>query len=350
VLGPAAAASGPGGVEPIGRGVDVTSTDAVSSEASGSGDWPRSHLEAADVAFARLTCEPDPLSLDCDALAADALAADALGDGAAGERLGLPRGRVPLAALRDWLLAHPGHYAAKDAVWRELIGRARDAGGVWVIGAVGMAMPALVRAAGRLAGGFAGDVADLDGEILAGFLEALRGRRRIDVTSPAPYAKLCLAAWRAGLAAWRAARAEVLVGDMDRPAGPSGPHLPYGHPDLLIERAQAIGLLDGAEAEAFIDIRLGHRPVEPVAARLGLAVDTLRRRLARADRRLVEALAAGMLTGPLSPQAAGQLHRAARRRAGTRAGRAARRHGTGRSTGSPEHIAHTADSSKPADR
>lgn len=308
------------------------------------------------MVFARLTCEPDPLSLDCDALN-DALN-DAPRDGAVGEGLGLPRGCVSLTALRDWLLAHSGHYAAKDAVWRELIGRARDPGGVWVIGAVGMAMPALVRAAGGLAGGFVGDLADLDGEILAGFLEALRGQHRIDAASPAPYAKLCLAGWRAGLAAWRAARAEVLIGDMDRPSGPSGPHLPYGHPDLLIKRAQAIGLLDAAEAEAFIDVRLGHRPVEPVAARLGLAADTLRRRLARADRRLVEALAAGLLTGPLSPQTAEQLHRAAHRRASTRAGRAAHRHSSGQHvpsqhipsqhSGRSGYAPHVADGSQPA--
>jgi hypothetical protein len=73
-------------------------------------DWPTSALQAADTAFTALTCDPDPLTLDCDAL---------------GEDLHLPPGKVPLRDLRDWMLAHPAAFAARDAVWRELILRAR---------------------------------------------------------------------------------------------------------------------------------------------------------------------------------------------------------------------------------
>ena len=34
-------------------------------------DWPGSPLAAADAAFAALTTDPDPLTLDLDTLAAD---------------------------------------------------------------------------------------------------------------------------------------------------------------------------------------------------------------------------------------------------------------------------------------
>jgi len=54
--------------------------------------WPTSALHAADTAFAALTCEPDPLTLDCDSLGAD---------------LHLPPGQLPLPTLRDGLADYP---------------------------------------------------------------------------------------------------------------------------------------------------------------------------------------------------------------------------------------------------
>jgi hypothetical protein len=41
-------------------------------------DWPDSPLDGVDTAFAALTCDPDPLSLDLDPLAGQ------LGDDTAG--------------------------------------------------------------------------------------------------------------------------------------------------------------------------------------------------------------------------------------------------------------------------
>jgi hypothetical protein len=85
-------------------------------------DWPTSHLRAADIAYAALTRDPDPLTFDCDTLTRDT-----------GVDLGLPEGVVPLPRLRDWLLAHPNHYAARDAVWRTLVLRARLDDPAWVV-------------------------------------------------------------------------------------------------------------------------------------------------------------------------------------------------------------------------
>src|SRR5690242_18247698 len=179
-------------------------------------DWPDSPLDAVDTAFAALTCDPHPLSLDPTTLYRDT---------------GLPAGVLALPALRRWLLEHPDAYPARDLVWRELIRRARLDGPAWVIAAVGMAMPALRRYAGQLCAGYPGDPADIDAEILTGFLSALRDR--VDLVRDAPHAGLCRAAWRAGYALRRQAGEYTPVGDIEHVTGPRTPQVPYGHPDLL---------------------------------------------------------------------------------------------------------------------
>ena len=78
----------------------------------GTTDWPDSPLDAVDAAFAKLTCDPDPLSLDLDRLA------DEFGD--AGD---VPCGVMPLPALDRWLQEHRRAYTVRDAIWRELIRR-----------------------------------------------------------------------------------------------------------------------------------------------------------------------------------------------------------------------------------
>jgi hypothetical protein len=269
-------------------------------------DWPASPLDAADAAFAALTCDPFPLTLDLDIFGGDT---------------GLPAGVVTLPALRDWLLAHPRAYTARDDVWRELIRRARLDGPAWVIAAVGMAMPALRRYAGQLCADYAGDPSDIDAEILTGFLTALRDR--VDLAKDAPHAALCRAAWRAGHALRRQSHEYTPVDNVEHLTGPRTPTVPYGHPDLLVRRAVGLGILDREDEQPYIDIRLGRRAIEPVAARLGVTVDALRMRLGRIDTRIADALASGLLTGITSPQATRDIVERAAHRAATRTGRAA---------------------------
>jgi hypothetical protein len=272
-------------------------------------DWPDSPLDAVDTAFAALTCDPQPLSLDLDQIA------DALGDDT-----GLRGGVIALPALRQWLLEHPRAYTVRDAVWRELIRRARLDGPSWVIAATAMAMPALRRYAGQLHTGWAGDAADLDAEILTGFLTALRDR--VELARPAPYAALCMAAWRAGYELRQRDGAEAIpVDNLEHVTGPRTPKRPYGHPDLLVRRAVQLGIIDPGDEQPYIDLRLGRRAIEPIAARLGISVDTLRRRVERIDTRIAEALAAGLLTEVTSPRVRQDLARQAQRRQRIRAGR-----------------------------
>jgi hypothetical protein len=300
------------------------------SESDFCDDWPASALQAADRAFTALSIDPAPLALDCAALTAAAgtthgTAANGAGTTPpAGTDLDLPAGDVPLPALRDWLMAHPHAYAARDAVWRELIRRARQGHPQWVIAAVGMAMPALVASAGQLAAGYRGDPADIDAEVLTGFLDALR--TTVDPAQDAPHASLCFAAWRAGRDLRLAQQEYVLVDDIEHAAAESRmPPIPYGHPDLLVYRAQALRILDAEDVEPYIAVRLGHRALEPIAEARRVDLDLLRMRLNRADTRLAKALASGILTGTCSSEARDQLARRAAHRSNVRAGKAAAR-------------------------
>ncbi|MEV4481846.1 hypothetical protein [Micromonospora coxensis] len=265
-------------------------------------NWPASPLDAADVAFTALTRDPAPLSIDLDMF---------------GRYDGLPEGVMALPAVRDWLLTHPRAYTARDIVWRELIRRARLDGPQWVIAAVGMAMPALRRYARQLSAGYRGDPDDIGAEVLTGFLAALRDH--VDLTRPAPYATLCRAGWRAGHALRAQAAESTPVEDLDHVAGPRTPTVPYGHPDVLVRRAVSLGILDACDEQPYIDVRLGRRAIEPIAARLGITSDALRMRLGRIDHRITDALAKGLLTGLASRQATEVLAAQARRRAALRA-------------------------------
>jgi hypothetical protein len=122
--------------------------------------WPSSPLAAASRAFDLLTCAPAPLAFDGRAFP------------------GLPERMMPLDELRKILLARSTSVAVRDAVWRELVIRARRDGPAWVVAAVGMAIPGLRRTGGLLASGWRGDTADLDAELIVGFGAAAHGRHR----------------------------------------------------------------------------------------------------------------------------------------------------------------------------
>src|SRR5262245_43342146 len=125
--------------------------------------WSSSPLNAAQRAFELLVCQPAPLAFDARPFA------------------GLPDEIVSLDELRDLLLLPATRPPVRDAVWRELVTRARRDGPAWVVAAVGLAMPGLRRMAGLLAAGWRGDSADLDAELLTGFVERLR---RVDLDEP----------------------------------------------------------------------------------------------------------------------------------------------------------------------
>src|SRR5205085_2367195 len=62
-------------------------------------------------------------------------------------------------------------------------GRARAGDPAWTVGLAGIAMPGLRRAAGSLAAAYRGDPADLQSEVLTGFLAAVRALDLDDLES-----------------------------------------------------------------------------------------------------------------------------------------------------------------------
>lgn len=153
------------------------------SQTSGSSTTRRrrtspSALDTLQGAFDLLVIGPRPLALD-------------------GRQVdpGLPKRLTPLGELKQILLRTSTGREVRDAAWRELVLRARRSDPAWMVGADGVALPGLRRTAGRVAWGFRGDTADLDAEILAGFVDALH---TIDLDRPGIATRLRWSAHRAG--------------------------------------------------------------------------------------------------------------------------------------------------------
>jgi len=233
--------------------------------------YSTSALRAAQRTFALVTAEPTNLYLH---------GAD-FGDE-------LPPGRIPLGRLRDLLLRPSTSLPTRDAVWREVIRRARADASTWVVIAIGMAMPGLRRCLRELRHGFAGDPVDLESEIAKGFLEALD---KVDVADYALCGRLVRAGHKAGV---RLVYAEAgFDGARWSEFRSHDPIPPWGHPDFLLLGAVDAGVITNDEAGLIATTRLEHVPVDLVAAALGERTNTVVQRRRRAENRLAAALADG---------------------------------------------------------
>ncbi|WP_239341594.1 hypothetical protein [Frankia sp. CiP3] len=233
-------------------------------------------LDTAEAAFSTLTAAPGGLAVDGAVM-----------------HPGLPQRRVGLRELRV-LLAHPAiPAAARHTVWTHLVGRRDEPD--WQIGAVGVAMPLLRRTAGRLAAGNPGDPADLDAEILTGFLTGLR---RISLSAPRLEVRLAWAAYRAGLAeAHRHAPAQPGGGSALAVAA-AMPPAPWGAPRNVLAQAVVAGVLSAADADLIQAARLDGIPLADLSAAPSADTGTgsgeeLAVRLARAEARLARAILTG---------------------------------------------------------
>ncbi|TDD65501.1 sigma-70 family RNA polymerase sigma factor [Actinomadura darangshiensis] len=225
-----------------------------------------------------LTTGPAPLSLDGSVVG-----------------YGLPRRAIPLNEVRAILLHPATGRPARDAAWRHVVEEAHTGTPAWVIGAVGLALPALWRMAGDLAEGYRGDVADLHAAILAGFVAALH---RVDTGRPGIVTRLRWAAYRAGLLARYTRQG---IPPMPLPTLESAPPpQPWGHPDLLLADAVAKGVLSPLAAELIGRSRLEDLTLKQAAAELGVGVQAAYKARQRGERRLVAAIAAGDVEHRLS--------------------------------------------------
>lgn len=213
-----------------------------------------------------LTTGPEPLSVDGAALGG-----------------GLPRRRIPLSELAS-ILMHPScDHATSDQVWRLLIGRARTDGPAWVVGAVGVALPGLRQAAYRLRG-FTGDV---QAELLTAFVAALPG---VKPGGARVVQRLLSATFTAARAALRATEPIRTNAPVELPVAAGG------HPDVVLARAVAAGIITPGEAELIGATRLEGVSVADYAQRAGRGYWAVAKERSRAEERLVTAIRAGVLS------------------------------------------------------
>lgn len=221
-------------------------------------------LDVAREAFRLLTTGPAPASID-----------GRLFDG-------LPNRRLALDEVRERLLARDCPQTTRDAVWAHLVLLSRTHGNAWTLGCVGVALPALTRITATLSARFAADPADIHAEVLSGFLTSLT---LVDVRRPRIMLRLRWAAYRAGHAAVREALdAPTPMGDEYRSAEPPPP---FGHPDLVLIRAVADGVITAREANLIGATRLEKVSLRRYAAEHRASYEAYKKARQRAERRLV---------------------------------------------------------------
>lgn len=231
-------------------------------------------LDEVEQRFWLLCAGPQPLSVD-----------------GAQVGYGLPRRLIPLPELAA-VLMHPScGFEARDAVWRLLAERARTGDAGWVVGAVGVALPGLRRAAARLARRFSGDA---QAALVAEFVAALG---RVDLAQAGVVSRLVDAAETAARRALRAAE-PAASGEVTFAPGSTLPPPPYGHPDLVLARAVAAGVLSAEEADLIGTTYLEDVSVAEYADRIGVSRWAVYKRRRAAQTRLVEALRSGVLSDP----------------------------------------------------
>jgi hypothetical protein len=224
-----------------------------------------SPFDTLEKTFDLLVTGPNPLTLDGTSLD------------------GLPDRAIPLGELKAMLLHPSVSFDVRDAVVDELVARSRAKGGAWTVGLAGVLLPGLRRAVWPLVQACPGKAADIEAETLAAFLAAVvrcePGRARLA-------SRLC---WLARIGADRLLRAEVA--ERARPGTDpvsAAPRRPWGHPDLVLERAVRAGVIGAADAELIGATRIGDVELAEVANALGISYKACHQRRRRAESALVE--------------------------------------------------------------
>lgn len=230
-------------------------------------------FRAARAAFSALTRGPHPVCVNGGLFA------------------GLPNADLPLDQLRDVLLNPDCGQATRDAVWADLVRRARGSE-TWMVGCLGLALPALVRVATHLSARFAGDPSEVHAAVLSGFVTELD---RVDCQRRGIVTRLRWGAYRAGyLAVHEAlsappptpATAEQEPGEDAADRAVLAVQAPSGHPDFVLAHAVADGALTITESELIAATRLGDLTVASAAAARGATYAAVHQARRRAEARL----------------------------------------------------------------
>ncbi|MHB8452537.1 MAG: hypothetical protein ACYDAQ_19095 [Mycobacteriales bacterium] len=221
---------------------------------------PASPFDALEASFRALTSPPAPLVLDGSAIP------------------GLPARWMPLDEVRSRLLHPATAYPVRDGAIDTLLCEAQAHGGAALVGLAGVLLPGLRTAAWPLTQACPGKAADIEVEMLAGLVLAVRdarpGRAR-------PAARLTWAARRAGEELVRSERVER-ARPVPLRAGAEPPR-PAGHPDLVLAQAVAEGVLCAADAELIGGTRLGEYDLHTAALAAGVTYRAIRERRRRAE-------------------------------------------------------------------
>ncbi|WP_158852038.1 hypothetical protein [Saccharothrix deserti] len=196
----------------------------------------------------------------------------------------LPDRMIPLDELSGLLLQRRVDWQTKDAAWAEIVRRVQSDDQFWTVGALGVGLPGLRRAARLVKDEVNGDAGDVEADVIIGFLEALRGA---DPAMRRLHTHLWRMAYQRGLATRSATERDS---DWASPGRPVPLVSRRGHVDLVLLRAVDAGVLTGVDAEVVGRNRIERLHLTTVARDLGLSYADCRLRLHEAERRLADYL------------------------------------------------------------
>lgn len=197
-----------------------------------------------------------------------------------------------LHELRELLMTKGTPYDVRDAVWRDTI-RAARLSQDWMLGALGLCMPALRSVARRTTRNLTpGGVESVESAILCEVIGRVR-TINLDYARLAWY--LTRPAHRAALSArkheMRAPLPDEDLGRQERPDTSTSES-----PELLLVSGVRNGVLSTEQARLIARTRLENQPLAQIAQELGVAYKALAKRRERAEARLVAAVHAGEVT------------------------------------------------------
>lgn len=196
---------------------------------------------------------------------------------------GLPDRDLALDELRAVLL-HPstGHPTRNQAL-SILVAGARDSAGAATVGLAGVLLFGLRRAVAPLCDIRPDRAADIQGEALAGLIEA------VAATGPDRPRLAARLVWMARDRAKRLFESELAELACPGPCPEAeAPPTPFAHPDLVLAQAVAEGVLHPDDAALIGDTRLGVMSLAEAAAGLGISYPAARKRRPRAETALTE--------------------------------------------------------------
>lgn len=197
-----------------------------------------------------------------------------------------------LYELREILMTRGTPYAVRDAVWRHTI-RAARLSQDWMVGALGLCMPALRSVARRACRTLTpSGVESVESAILCDVISRVR-------TINIDYARLAWYLTRPTLRAALSARkheAEAPVPDDELGQRESTGESVSANPELLLVSAVRNGVLSTDQACLIVRTRTENVPLAQVARELGVSYKAAAKRRERAEARLVAAVHAGEVT------------------------------------------------------